>query len=356
MNLIYAALAFLLALFFAFVGLTRVGAWVIERRNPPIGEFAEINGARIHYVHVPAPQGADLPPIVFIHGASANLKDQMLPLRPLLEGRAEMLFLDRPGHGWSERGDDANNTQDGQAATIAALMDKLGMRNAIVVAHSFGGSTATAFALEQRNRTRGLVFLAAATHPWEGGRTSWYYHLTDTPIIGWLFSQTVSLPAGWTRIEGATGCVFAPNAVPENYTDNASIPLVLRPAAFRANAADVQSLYPYALKNARRYKEITTPTVVISGDRDTVVYEEIHSIGLKRDIPGAELLWISNLGHKPDWIAPDLVVAAIEKVAGLPRDLQTMARQIEARIAGDRHGAGICYNADEPAAQALDLP
>ena len=81
---------------FTFAGVTRAGAWLIERRNPPVGDFADIDGARIHYVHVPAPANADLPPIVFIHGASANLKDQMLPLRPLLEGRAEMLFLDRP--------------------------------------------------------------------------------------------------------------------------------------------------------------------------------------------------------------------------------------------------------------------
>jgi pimeloyl-ACP methyl ester carboxylesterase len=354
MNLIYAALTFLLALFFVLAGLTRIGAWAIERRNPPIGEFAEINGARIHYVHVPAPPSADLPPIVFIHGASANLKDQMLPLRPLLEGRAEMLFLDRPGHGWSERGA-SNGTQSGQAATIAALMDKLGIKDAIIVAHSFGGSTATAFALEQKAKTRGLVFLSAATHPWEGGKTSWYYHVTDTPVIGRLFSQALSLPAGWARIAGATGCVFAPNAVPESYTDDASIRLVLRPAAFRANAADVQSLYPYALENAERYKEIAAPTVVISGDRDTVVYEEIHSIGLKRDIPGAELLWVKNLGHKPDWIAPDLAVAAIEKIAGKPRDLQAITRRVEERIAADQHGAGSCYNPDEPAAQPPDL-
>ncbi len=174
-------------------------------------------------------------------------------------------------------------------------------------------------------------------------------------MVGWLFSEALSLPAGWGRMAAATGCVFAPNAVPESYTDTASIRLVLRPAAFRANAADVQSLYPYALKNAQHYKEITAPTVVISGDRDTVVYEEIHSIGLKRDIPGAELLWVKNLGHKPDWTAPDLVVAAIEKVAGKPRDLQAMARQVEARIAGDRNGAGVCYDPNEPAAQGPDL-
>jgi pimeloyl-ACP methyl ester carboxylesterase len=128
--------------------------------------------------------------------------------------------------------------------------------------------------------------------------------------------------------------------MPDDYIRWAQIPLVLRPGAFRANAADVEGLYRFALANAPRYREIATPTVVVSGDADTVVYEEIHSLGLARDIPNSELVWIRNMGHKPDWIAPDLAVAAIEKLAGLPRDLQAMARQVEARIAGDRFSPG----------------
>ena len=35
---------------------------------------------------------------------------------------------------------------------------------------------------------------------------------------------------------------------------------------------------------------------------------------------------------------PDLVVAAIEKVSGKPRDVQAAARIVEARIAADRAG------------------
>lgn len=170
-------------------------------------------------------------------------------------------------------------------------------------------------------------------------------------MVGWLFSETLTLPAGQSRLAGATECVFAPNATPTDYIASASIPLVLRPAAFRANAYDVQSLYPYAEANAGRYREIAAPTVVLSGNRDTVVFEEIHSIGLARDIPGAELVWVDNLGHKPDWVAPDLVAAAIEKLAGLPRDLAAAARAVEARIAADRFGEGACYDSGAPAAE-----
>jgi pimeloyl-ACP methyl ester carboxylesterase len=351
MNLLFAAIAFVLSLLFALAGLTRVGVWLIERRNAPIGGFIDINGVQLHYFHHKAGANADLPTLVFIHGASANLKDQMLPLLPLLEGRAELLFMDRPGHGWSSRRS-GNPRQWEQAKLIADLMERLDIKDAIIVAHSFGGSIATAFALQHPEKTRGLLFLSAATHPWQGGQTSWYYHLTTMPLVGWIFSETLALPAGLSRIAGATNCVFAPNATPENYVARASISLVLRPSVFRANAFDVQSLYPYALQTAGRYKEITAPTIVISGNRDTVVYEEIHSLGLARDIPGAELLWVDNLGHKPDWIASDLVVASIEQLAGKHVDLQRIARDIEKRIASDRNGAGICYNPDEPTAAA----
>ncbi len=349
MNLICAALLFLIALFFTLAGITRAGVRSIERRNPPAGEFAEINGARIHYVHVPAPAGPDLPPMVFIHGASANLNDQMLPLRPLLQGRAEMLFLDRPGFGWSERGD--NETLAAQADTVAALMDRLGIAEAVVVAHSFGGAIATAFARRHPEKTQGLVFLSPVSHPWPGGATAWYYKLTAIPAVGWLFSETLAYPAGMLQIGGATSCVFSPNDVPDLYLENAAIRLVLKPSAFRANARDVAQLYDYVRAAAPGYREIEAPTIVISGDRDKVVYATIHSIGLERDIPGAELVWVHNLGHKPDWIAPDLVVGAIGKVAGAPVDLQAMASAVEARIAGERQGSGRCPELQLPDAE-----
>lgn len=349
MNLLYALICFLAALLLVLAGVTRVGAWLIERRNPPIGTFATVNHTRMHFVHVGRPATADLPPVIFIHGASGNLKDQMLPLRPRLEGRAEMLFFDRPGHGWSARGPQ-NEDPHGQAKTIAALMDHAGIDRAIVVGHSFGGAVAATFALDFPGRTAGLLFLAPASHPWPGGKTSWYYTLTTTPVVGPLFSETLSYPGGALRIGAATECVFSPNKAPDDYVRDASIPLVLRPAAFRANAANVEGLYRHALATAPRYGEIAAPTVIISGDADTVVYEEIHSAGLGRDIPSAELIWVKNLGHKPEWVATDLAVAAIEKLSGKPVDLEVMAKQVEARISGDRYGVGACT--DEPAPSA----
>lgn len=306
----------------------------LEAAYPDIGERVDVGGYSLNALHVPAGPDADLPPLLFIHGASGNLRDPAGAFLAPLKGRAEMLFVDRPGHGYSDRGGPENGMPDGQADAIAKVMDHYRMRRAIVVAHSFGGSIAASLALQHPDKVQGLLFLAAATHPWPGG-VDWYYRLASTPVIGWVFTHTIALPAGLQRIESGVDFVFHPNRAPENYLEKAAIPLVLRPETFRYNAIDVANLHDYVSRIARRYPEIKAPTVIVTGDEDQVVLESIHSRGLHRDIAGSELVWIHGLGHKPDYIATDLAIAAMEKLAGKPRDLQALARALEARLATD---------------------
>ncbi|MCF3638430.1 alpha/beta hydrolase [Rhizobium sp. TRM95111] len=306
----------------------------IERAYPNIGERIDVGGYALNSVHVQRSSGADLPPIVFIHGASGNLRDQMAAFRVPLEGRAEMLFVDRPGHGYSDRGGVENDYPDGQAEAIARLMEKRGIARAIIVGHSFGGAIAASFALYHPEKTLGLMLLAPATHPWPGG-VDWYYRVASNRYAGWLFNHLVALPAGLSRLDAGTRFVFAPNARPQTYVAETGPALVLRPETFRSNATDVANLQAYVRQTQPYYREIEAPTVIITGDSDGVVLEEIHSRGLARDIKGSELLWIRNLGHKPDHVVTDVAVAAIEKIAGKDRDLQDLARRAEARLAGD---------------------
>jgi pimeloyl-ACP methyl ester carboxylesterase len=329
-----ALLAAPFALAFASYVFTAWRVRAIEWQFPNIGELIDVGGFRMNSVLVPSGPNADLPPIVFIHGASGNLRDQMRAFRARLEGRATLLFLDRPGHGYSERGGPENAWPDGQAHAIARLMEERGIEKAIIVAHSFGGAIAASFALEHPEKTAGLLFLAPATHPWPGG-VDWYYDLAKMPYIGWLFTRIVALPAGLSRIDSGTGFVFAPNPRPDDYIEATAPALVLRPKTFRNNATDVANLLEYVRRIQPRYRGIRTPTVIVTGDTDGVVYEEIHSRGLARDIAGSELVWIRNLGHKPDYVVTDLAVEAIEKIAGRNRDLQESARRAEARLAKD---------------------
>lgn len=325
------ALVIVVLLFASAFAYSALQARAITRDNPNIGMLTDIGGYRINAVHLPGPANADLPPLVFIHGASGNLQDQMEAFAEPLKGRAEMLFVDRPGHGYSERGGPENAFPSGQADAISKLMEALSIERAIIVGHSFGGAIAAAFAVRHPRKTTGLLFLAPATHPWPGG-VDWYYTLAATPAIGWLFAHTLVIPAGLRRLEQGTLNVFSPNPRPRDYVAKTAPALVLRPKVFRNNAKDVANLLDYVTREAGHYCQITAPTIIITGDRDDIVLAELHSIGLQRDIPGAELVTIHNLGHKPDYIVTDVAIAALEKLAGQSHDLQTMAHRAELRL------------------------
>jgi len=168
----------LLAPLAAAIGYSSFKARQFEQAFPNIGELTDIGGYRMNALHIPRPDTADLPAIVFIHGASGNLLDQTGAFLRPLQGRAEMLFVDRPGHGYSERGGPENAVPSGQAAAIARLMEKRGIEKAIIVGHSFGGAIAAAFGVHHPEKTAGLLFLARRP---TRGRAAWTGTITLQP-------------------------------------------------------------------------------------------------------------------------------------------------------------------------------
>lgn len=291
----------------ALAGWTALRARAITRAYPPEGTFVPTRAGALHVVD----EGEGAIPVVFLHGASGSTR----AWRPALEDRqadlGRTLFIDRPGHGHSERRAGRQAALlDHQAGAIADVLDHAGIDRAVVVAHSWAGALACRLALDHGERVAGLLLLAPATHPWPGG-VHWYYRLAASPVLGRLFSWTLALPVGeaWMR-RSITG-VFAPQTVEDRYAEEAGIPLVLRPEQFMANAEDVAGLLPQVHAQSPRYGEIRCPVTVISGDADSVVWTHLHSVGLARDIRQAKLVVLPGVGHGPHHADPDLVVAEI---------------------------------------------
>ena len=131
-----------------------------------------------------------------IHGASGNLEDMRLALGERLSARYRVILVDRPGP-WLERATaepDAASPAH-QAAMLSEMLDRLGIDRAIIVAHSWAGTVATALALDHPDQVAGLVLLAPVSHPWPGG-IAWYYHIAAAPLFGPLFAYTLALPLG----------------------------------------------------------------------------------------------------------------------------------------------------------------
>jgi pimeloyl-ACP methyl ester carboxylesterase len=310
LNLVIALV--LLAALLAAV--TAVGTVAIERAYPPAGRFVEVTGGRLHVLELGPPDGT---PVVLLHGASGNLQDMRLTLGELLAKRHRVILIDRPGHGWSDRpGGDEDASSARQAALIREVLDRLGVTRAIVVGHSFAGSVVMAFALAYPDRVAGLVLLAPATHPWTTG-IAWFYTLTATPVVGPLFARTVALPAAFPFLGTLARTVFTPQPMPQDYPRRTALALLLRPSEFVANAKDVAGLLDSVTRQSPRYGEIAAPTVIITGDRDTIVSPDIHSRALARTLPHAELIVLPGVGHAVQHVAADLVAAEIDKLSAV---------------------------------------
>lgn len=301
-------------------GLSQLAARAVERRYPPTGRFVDVGGAPVHLVEWGSPDPAR-PSLVFVHGASSNHREFVLAMgeeiKAQLDPNQHCLFVDRPGQGSSARRD-GDHCPRAQADRLLGAAKACGVQRCIVIGHSWGGAVVAQMAVHYQDTVAGAVFCAPATHPWVGGGwggVDWYYGVANLPLIGWLFTRLVTLPAGWFQIEAGVENVFHPEEARPGYAQGLGARLVLRPASFRANAQDVFRLRPFVSQEAMSYARISCPVHIVTGDQDAVVWPHIHSDGLERDIQGAKKHVIAGGGHMPHHTHAQLVLDLIGSIA-----------------------------------------
>lgn len=278
----------------------------MNQSHPASGDLVEVGGAEVHVLR----QGLSGPVVLMIHGASANAREFSWSLAPRLSNTHQVLMADRPGHGYSERPDDAD-TLAVQAAQMAGALKALAPgQKAILVGHSFGGAVSLRVALDHPELVEALVLLAPVSHDWGGGGEAWYNKYASHPLIGPAFTQLVPI-VGPSQVRAGVNNVFSPKPAPEGYFEKSAIGLLFRPANFTANARDVNGLRAELAAQQERYSEIKVPTIVFSGALDTVISPQLHVGQLKHQIDGLELVKLADGGHMPHHAFGDDVADAI---------------------------------------------
>lgn len=265
----------------------------------------------------------DGPDVILIHGAGGNTREFTFDFMDRLTDRYRVIAFDRPGLGYTDRTDpayegafrtDAEGPEE-QAALLQAAATAIGVKNAIVLGHSYGGSVALAWALNHPDSVAGVVNLAGPSHPWPGDLGA-YYKVNGSALGGAVVPPLIAAFASDQRIEDAITGIFAPQPVPAGYADHIGGPLTIRPDSFRANARQVNTLRPHIVNMAPRYAaELTMPVEIIHGDRDETVPLAIHSIPLKEAVPQANLTVLEGVGHMPHHADPQAVIDAIDRIA-----------------------------------------
>ena len=96
-------------------------------------------------------------PVILLHGVTDSWRS-FEALLPHLPADVRAFALTQRGHGGSSRPDDYRYAA--MAGDVAAFMDAMGLRRAVIVGHSMGSTVALRFALDHPERAAGLVLLA----------------------------------------------------------------------------------------------------------------------------------------------------------------------------------------------------
>ncbi|MFK7835621.1 MAG: alpha/beta fold hydrolase [Sulfitobacter sp.] len=289
---------------------------VAEADNPPSNEFVTVDGVRVHYRVMG--QGPDL---VLLHGASGNMNDFTLGFTDLLTDRYRVILFDRPGLGWTGRpeghGGAWNNTEETptqQAALLQGAADQIGVKNPIVLGHSFGGIVTLAWGLSRPEDTAALVLVGAVAEPWPG-ELGWTYGTFGSTLGGALVVPMITAFLPQSYIANSIESIFAPQEAPEGYAEHVGVGLTLRRESTRANAQQVNALRPHVVEMQKQYGTLTMPIEAIHGDADTIVPLKVHAEVLMGDVPNGNLTVLPGQGHMPQHTAAADVVAAIDRAA-----------------------------------------
>jgi pimeloyl-ACP methyl ester carboxylesterase len=146
----------------------------------PAGDFesryVELPDGRMHYLD----QGSG-PAVVMVHGTptSSFLYRKLIP--PVAQTH-RVIAVDHLGFGRSDKPAGADYRPAAHARRLEELVERLGLKNIVVVVHDFGGPIGLSYAIQHADNVRGLVLF-----------NTWMWSLAGTPAerISRLFSGSI---------------------------------------------------------------------------------------------------------------------------------------------------------------------
>jgi pimeloyl-ACP methyl ester carboxylesterase len=277
------------------LGLAGWSAYVgrkAEEMVPADGQFAEVPGARLHYVDMnPEAEG---PAIVMVHGLMGQLRNFSHSLAGRIATDRRVILIDRPGWGHSSL-DGPRPGIAAQAQMIAALIEQLGLDKPLLVGHSMGGAVSLSLGLDRPELVRGLALIAplsqvvATVPPAFKGLLA---PVALRPVLAW----TVAVPVGMRRGPQTAAAIFAPDPVPADFALAGGGALALRPKSYMAGSFEVRAAPTEMAAMTARYGEMRVPVAILYGRSDAVLDPVLNGEKTAAEIPGATLELIDG-GH-----------------------------------------------------------
>ncbi|WP_159982019.1 MULTISPECIES: alpha/beta fold hydrolase [unclassified Novosphingobium] len=133
--------------------LSRDDAAVLAHRETPGSRFLTVKGVRIHYLD----EGAG-PPVLLLHGSYLDVHAYDAWARVLARDH-RVVRLDRPAFGLTGHDPHSAAGYEREAEVVSAFADVLGIRGAVLVGASSGGTTAARIAARRPDLVSRLVLI-----------------------------------------------------------------------------------------------------------------------------------------------------------------------------------------------------
>jgi pimeloyl-ACP methyl ester carboxylesterase len=276
-----------------------------ERRHHAPHHLLYVDGKRLHYHLV-----GEGPPVLLVHGNLVHGADwEASGLVDRLAKRHQVLVIDRPGFGHSDRARGLAWTPARQAQLLHRAAEALGVHRPVVVGHSLGTQVALAMALQQPSSVAGLVLVSG--YYWPSLRLDrWMAAPAAMPVLGDLLRYTTSALTARATLGATLKAIFDPLPVPEAFERMLPRELLLRPLQQRATAEDGSHMVAQARALRPHYATLRTPLTVIAGTEDRIVSPK-QSVRLHEAVPRARLRLIDGVGHMAHYLAQEQVLAGV---------------------------------------------
>jgi len=283
----------LVVIFLVLVIGNIVFSFMAERKNPPIGNFIECDRVRLHYLE----RGDRAAPcVVLFHGNGSLIQDFIVSgLVDHLAARYRVVCFDRPGFGYSQRPLARVWTATSQAALFVKAFDQLGVRDPVLLGHSWGALVAVAIGLRDNYPVRGLVLASGYYFPtWR--LDFWLMSGPAVPVLGDMLRYTVAPIISWAILPALLRKLFAPRSIPANFKNSFPVSLMLRPKQLRAAAEESAFLIPEAARLQSRYSDIRCPVHILHGTGDQLIEPE-QARRLHQVVGRSDLHLVNDAGH-----------------------------------------------------------
>lgn len=253
---------------------------------------------------MPAPK----PAVLLLHGQPGSGADWRA-VEQQLAAKFRVIAPDRPGYG-------TNRARPGgfavNARAMVGLLDRLGLKRAIVVGHSWGGGAAIAMARRYPERVAGLVLVGAVGDPSALGPSD---RLLARPLLGSLLALVGFKLAGRLLLLRRLRRRIGRGGDDADAWLEATARAWRSPRVWRSFAVEQRALVRETPALQGALASLTVPTVVLTGEHDRTVPPDAAA-ALAGSIPGARLERLPGVGHLLPQQAPEAVARAVEEVAG----------------------------------------